>query len=165
MTNQISHLEKIAIDLLDRYFLIAEQLFARSFKKPTLLFRKKGTVGGTAHLTTNLIQINKEFALHYQQLFLEEIVPHELAHLIVYQHYGKVKPHGKEWQFVMLILFKKMPNRTHSFALPNPKIKQMMSYQCQCQIHALSLIRHRKIQTQKASYICKQCKSSLVLVN
>lgn len=158
-------LQKIAFDLVDRYFLLAEQFFESTFKKPTFVFRKKGTVGGTAHLSKNLIQINQELALHYKLLFLEEIIPHELAHLIVYQQYGKVKPHGKEWQFVMATIFKKIPNRTHSFALPNSQIKKCFEYRCPCQIHALTQIRHRRIQTQKAIYICKKCSLPLVLID
>jgi SprT protein len=39
--------------------------------------------------------------LENQQAFIDEVVPHELAHLLVWKHFGRVAPHGKEWKWMM----------------------------------------------------------------
>ncbi|KES14883.1 SprT-like family, partial [Gilliamella apis SCGC AB-598-P17] len=49
--------------------------------------------------------------------FINEVVLHELAHLITFQYVGKVKPHGKEWQYVMSKIMKKEPKVTHNFKI------------------------------------------------
>lgn len=151
----------MAIALRDRYSALAQAHFNLPFKSPALVFKKKGSVGGSAYLAQNLIQLNSQLTLHFKAPFLEEVIPHELAHLIAFQIYGKVKPHGKEWQAIMQHVFYKAPKRTHSFLLPQA-LKKTVAYHCQCKTHALSLIRHHKIENKNAIYCCTLCHSPLI---
>ncbi len=52
-----------------------------------------------------------------QQAFIEEVVPHELAHLLVWKHFGRVAPHGKEWKWMMEAVLGVPARRTHQFEL------------------------------------------------
>ena len=80
--------------------------------------------------------------------FIRQVVPHELAHLIVYQVFGQVKPHGQEWQSVMTQLFNLPADTCHQFDVENVQGK-MFAYQCECQTHYLTIRRHNRIQRDK----------------
>ncbi len=49
--------------------------------------------------------------------FIAEVVPHELAHLLVWKHFGRKAPHGKEWKWMMESVLGVPARRTHQFAL------------------------------------------------
>ncbi|MFO6295826.1 SprT-like domain-containing protein, partial [Pseudomonas aeruginosa] len=55
--------------------------------------------------------------LENQREFIDEVVPHELAHLLVWQHFGRVAPHGKEWKWMMEGGLGVPAPRTHRFDL------------------------------------------------
>ena len=73
----------------------------RRYAEPTLVYQQRGTSAGTAWLEKNEIRLNPVLLLENQQAFIDEVVPHELAHLLVWQHFGRVAPHGKEWKWMM----------------------------------------------------------------
>lgn len=133
--------------------------FGKHFDHPTSNFKQKGKAAGTAHLHKNELRFNYFMYQQDESLFIETVVPHEVAHIIVYQIYGnKVRPHGKEWQAVMKKIYHLEPNRTHNFDTPLPK--QSYTYQCQCQQHVFTIRRHNSAQ-KGTQYICKLCRSSL----
>ena len=47
------------------------------------------------------IRLNPVLLLENQQPFIDEVVPHELAHLLVFRQFGRVAPHGREWRWMM----------------------------------------------------------------
>lgn len=55
--------------------------------------------------------------LENSEAFIEEVVPHELAHLLVWKHFGRVAPHGKEWKWMMENVLGVPARRTHQFEL------------------------------------------------
>jgi len=140
-------------------FILAECFFGRPFKRPTYLFNQRGRSAGTAHLQDNLIKFNAILFVQNRDVFIGQVVAHEVAHLIVYQQYGKVRPHGKEWQHVMQIVFNRPAQRTHSLDT-NDVIGQQFVYQCQCTRHQLTIRRHNKI-LKGAKYVCKKCRGEL----
>lgn len=139
---------------------LAEQHFKRKFEMPVLNYRLRGQKAGVAYLQKNEIRLNRTLLLENTSDFIQQVVPHEAAHLIVYQQFGRVKPHGKEWQFVMKALFHLPAEIYHCFDL-NSVTPQNIAYQCQCQIHHLSSHRHQKILNKTAVYLCKKCRSEL----
>ncbi|ABR00697.1 Protein SprT [Haemophilus influenzae] len=96
--------------------------------------------------------------------FIRQVVPHELAHLIVYQMFGRVKPHGKEWQLVMNEIFKLPADTCHQFDIKNVQGKTF-EYRCACQTHFLTIRRHNKIMKENIEYLCKKCRGKLVFVD
>ncbi|RKS84601.1 SprT protein [Orbus hercynius] len=146
---------------LRQYLLIASRFFNTIFAEPQIIYRNKGSIAGSALLQQWQIQLNLAMLLDNHSQFIDEVVPHELAHLIVYQKFGHVKPHGKEWQSVMTEVFKLAARRTHTFRLPESTIRQQYHYYCQCKNHLLTAIRHNKIRHHQAQYYCKNCRSLL----
>ncbi|MFT2111463.1 SprT family zinc-dependent metalloprotease [Marinomonas sp. 2405UD68-3] len=141
----------------------AETYYKRKFVMPVFNFKQRGKAAGTAHLQKNEIRLNYFMYQQDPHSFINDVVPHELAHLIAYTLYGSaIRPHGREWQSVMLYALSCVPSRTHSFDTPTPK--QAFQYRCECQNHSLTIRRHNKI-LKGVVYVCKQCKSPLKVLN
>jgi SprT protein len=121
--------------------------------------------------TLPLMRFNKVLLESYAEDFINEVVPHECAHVVVYHlnrsafHSGskRPKPHGIEWQSVMRDVYRLEPKVTHNFALTSSESRQY-SYVCGCvqRIHRISIIRHNKIKRGRARYLCKGCGDALV---
>ena len=166
----------LSTELKSRAQLSLEKLFAHSlssstlvefkkvFKLPTLVYKQRGRIAGSALLQKNIIKLNPKLYIENTDYFLSHIIAHELAHILVYQLYGlRVKPHGQEWKKVMLEVFELAPKVTHNLDTSNAQLKSFL-YQCGCQQIPLSLIRHNKVQKRKQRYICRKCKETLILV-
>lgn len=146
------------IACLRQHLSVANQFFDTIFGEPQIVYRKKGSIAGSALLDKWQIQLNLDMLLENTHQFIEEVIPHELAHLIAYKQFGgRIAPHGKEWQMVMEQVFHSDARRTHSFNLPEPSKQNRYRYHCQCQEHLLTKIRHQKIQRQQTQYYCKKC--------
>lgn len=156
----LSHEDKKALQAKgEDYFILAECFFARPFKRPTYLFNQRGKSAGTAHLQRNLIKFNPILFSQNRDAFFSQVVAHEVAHLIVYQHYGSVRPHGREWQHVMETVFNCPAQTTHTLDIKDV-LGQLFSYHCLCRSHQLTIRRHNKV-LKGAKYICKSCASPL----
>ena len=89
------------------------------------------------------------------------MIPHEIAHLIVFAVWGKVKPHGKEWQSVMQNIFGIPAQTTHSMDIS--KVRGVtFAYRCRCQTHQLTVRRHRAVVRGDRQYTCRKCGSVLI---
>ncbi|ETI57899.1 SprT family zinc-dependent metalloprotease [Marinomonas profundimaris] len=137
----------------------ANTFFGNTFLPATCNLKQRGRAAGTAHLHKNELRFNVFMYQQNPKEFLETVVPHEVAHIIVYQIYGdNVRPHGKEWQAVMLKVYGIEPSRTHSFDVP--PLKETFEYHCSCQKHQFSKQRHTRAQ-RGTEYVCKGCRSTL----
>jgi predicted SprT family Zn-dependent metalloprotease len=88
-----------------------------------------------------------------QQAFIDEVVPHELAHLLVWKHFGRVAPHGKEWKWMMEAVLGVPARSTHQFELESVR-RNTFPYRCQCQQHQLTVRRHNRVVRGEATYRC-----------
>ncbi len=110
------------------------------------------------------LRFNRALLMRYQQQFVDEVAPHECAHLVAYQQFGrKIRPHGPEWQGIMRDVFDREPRVTHRFEVARPQRAQYVYY-CGCEerTHRLSAIRHNRIQRGSTRYICQHCRGELV---
>lgn len=140
----------------------ANHYFKKNFPMPELNYNLRGQKAGVAYLQQNEIRLNPILLLENGEAFINQVVPHELAHLLVYQLFGKVKPHGREWKLIMEQLFNVPANAYHNFDTAN--VAKFFNYQCDCQTHQLSVRRHNAIVRNQQSYICKKCKKTLRLI-
>lgn len=149
-------------DCVDALYQQAEAYFKKSFPRPSLSFRRSGKNAGTAFLQQNRINLHPLLYLDNPDEYYDDVIPHEISHLLTWQLFGKVKPHGKEWQAIMQEVFKRPPHTTHSFDIKAVSGKRY-SYQCGCTEHQLTVRRHNKIR-KGAQYLCKQCRQMLTPV-
>ena len=156
----LSHEDKKALQVKgEDCFILAECFFDRHFTRPTYYFNQRGRSAGSAHLQKNLIKFNPILYQQNKATFIEHVVAHEIAHLITYQLFGRVKPHGKEWQTIMRDVFKLPPNTTHQLDISDVQ-GQLFPYRCLCAEYQLTIRRHNNIK-KGTTYLCKKCKSAL----
>ncbi|SHH79123.1 SprT family zinc-dependent metalloprotease [Ferrimonas marina] len=154
-------LQQAVIDRVEHCYQRAEAHWSRPFPRPRVEFRLRGQSAGVAHLQENRLRFNPVLLRDNPDAFIEEVVPHEVAHLLVWQCHGKVAPHGREWQSVMRELFQLTPRTRHQFDV-SQLAPPSFAYRCSCQSHQLTLRRHNKVQRQQVQYLCRHCGEALV---
>ena len=147
----------------------ASRIYSHQLPMIPVLFDLKGRAAGMyrVHDKNRVIRYNPYLFAKYFDDNMSTTVPHEVAHYVVDILYGahRVRPHGTEWQQVMLTLGAE-PCATGNYDLSGIPIRrqQRQSYQCACTKHYISAARHNKIQRGKADYYCRNCKSPLMSV-
>lgn len=176
--NEYQLLSEKLKDSVDQCLHKAEQHYLHAFKYQFLEINIKGRAAGqikysyTSKSSWNtlakknlpILRFNPYLLMTYKEKFIQQVVPHECAHLVAYALYGlKIKPHGPEWKAIMVDLYEQRPDVTHQFEIPK-KNKPLFSYKCLCKElqHQLSIIRHNKVVKEKAIYLCKKCRSPLI---
>ena len=154
---------------------LASNYFNESLLAPDVRFDLRGKCAGQARFevervfgieTRNkiVIRFNRLLMEDNFQAFIDDVAPHETAHVIARQVYGsKIKPHGQEWKMIMRDILNKSPSVTHQFDVTRASPKPFL-YQCDCTglQHALSVIRHNRVQRKQSSYLCRQCNGLLI---
>ncbi len=120
--------------------------------------------GQVRHLSDGslVIRYNLGMANLQPDDFIQQTVPHEVAHVVTWLLHGnRVKPHGREWQSVMAF-FGQGSSRCHAFKIPaaGQRRQQRWVYTCACREHQLSTTRHHRIQ-QGQQYQCRLCNGIL----
>jgi len=156
------------------YIERAADLFNIKSKTVEISFNLKGRAAGMYRVRHHggwyFAQVKREirynsfiFSKYYDDNYITTI-PHEVAHYVSDMIYGlkNIKPHGKEWKTIMQA-FDANPSVTACYDLSGiPLRKQtLFTYQCCCQEHQLSAIRHNKHKTNTNRYYCKSCKQVL----
>lgn len=134
--------------------------FEQNFRLPKISFNQRGKIAGCARLQLNELRFNPVLLADNVDAFLQEVVPHEVCHLLAYTLFGKVRPHGKEWQSLMRELFDLKGQTYHQMDVTKVK-GQSFSYQCACGPIELSIRRHNKVVRGKQTYICRNCRRPL----
>lgn len=155
-----SALQQAILDKIETDYQQAEQYFNKAFPRPLVQFSLRGKSAGTAHLQLNKLRFNPVLLQENAQSFMDDVVPHEVSHLICFQLYGRVRPHGKQWQSIMLHVFGRPPKTTHQLNTQSVQGRQF-DYYCGCGKVKLSVRRHNNVQRGKTQYRCKICQHTL----
>jgi SprT protein len=86
--------------------------------------------------------------LENQQAFIDEVVPHELAHLLVWKHFGACAARQRVEMDDGSVLG--VPAQHPSFELDSVRQKYL-PYRCQCQQHQLTVRRHNRVVRGEAA--------------
>jgi len=119
---------------------------------------RKGT--GPAGQPVLHVQLNSVLFQENVQGFLQDTIPHEVAHLVTRRLYGRaVASHGPEWQHVMRTLGVS-PERTHNYDVSNSAVaSRLYRFSCACRTFELTPRKLRSaLQGLRA---CRQCKTPL----
>ena len=149
------------------YIGLAGRLYNQEFSLIPILFDLKGRAAGMYRVDNRdrVIRYNPYIFAKYFEDNLITTVPHEVAHYVVDILYNasRVRPHGNEWQQVMLSLGAE-PRATANYDLSGIPVRKQKrhTYQCACTMHLISAARHNKVLRGKAHYYCRNCKSALM---
>lgn len=165
--NRLKNVRKVSFFSRAKALLGLEPSFITDTENyyPTLSFKQRGKTAGSAYLQRWEIRLNPILLAENSDVFVTEVIPHEYAHLLTFALYGRVQPHGREWQMMMTEIMGLPANRTHCFNTENSTTRryERFTYTCLCQTHELTAIRHNRVQARKARYFCKHCGESLEL--
>lgn len=149
-------LQQSVMRVLREKLLLANQRLERNYPEPKMIYQQRGTAAGTAWLQNWEIRLNPVLLLENQQPFIDEVVPHELAHLLVWKYFGRVAPHGKEWKWMMESVLGVPARRTHQFAVSSVR-SRTFPYYCRCRQHQLTVRRHNRAVRGDSEYRCLHC--------
>lgn len=153
-------LHQAVMDSLQYKLAMACARLKRDYALPELQWNQRGTAAGTAWPLRNEIRLNPVLFMENQQAFIDEVIPHELAHLLVWHYFGRVAPHGKEWKWMMETVLEVPARRTHRFATDS-LARKTFAYHCACQSHQLTVRRHYRVLRGEAEYRCRNCGTQL----
>lgn len=150
-------LQQAVMRCLREKLRMANQFFGTDYTEPEITYQQRGTSAGSAYLQHWQIRLNPVLLMENQQPFIDEVVPHELAHLLVYRRFGRAPaPHGKEWRWMMEHVLGVSASRTHQFEVASVQSKTY-SYLCACRDHQLTVRRHNKVMRKESEYRCRHC--------
>lgn len=159
--------QRTVLEHTERYIVRAESLLDYQFDRIPVLFDLRGTSAGMFRSDGKQREIRYNpwiFAKYFDEN-LTGTVPHEVAHYVVHELYGRrrVKPHGREWLSVMHA-FEADPQVTFKLDVTGiPQRRQRTHrYHCDCRIHEVSATRHNRVLKGTGSYLCRYCASPLV---
>lgn len=154
--------QQLVIQKVEQCISHASAYFEQRFHSPKISFKQRGKIAGCARLQLNELRFNPVLLSDNVDAFLEEVVPHEVCHLLAYTLFGKVRPHGKEWKSLMLKLFNLKGQTYHQMDVTKVKGK-CFNYRCECGPIELGIRRHNKVIRGKQSYICRKCRTPLTV--
>lgn len=113
---------------------------------------------------TYTIRLHKKLLESFKEIYIDDVLTHELAHAVQMELYLKSKPHSNEWKSILQTLSGKKYSTKNKidYNLENVVKRRRFIYVCECMEHFISTILHNKIQYKKNQYRCKKCKSNLV---
>lgn len=139
----------------------AEEIYGIDIPVPLVYFSNKMVgCGGLCNYTQKKIGYNTKMLEANGKTFVDEVVPHEVAHWVCKFLYPKSYyniNHSGIWKQVCQTLGG-IPKAYHSFEVKKNGTRYI--YKCGCKNHEFTKKRHNKAQGW-STYSCKQCKQTL----
>lgn len=161
-------LEKAVCEAVELSFQRAERAIKQRLPRAHIRFDLRGQSAGQARMPRNgegrtELRFNRVLLQENPDAFVQEVAPHEVAHLAVFWHFGpNVRPHGPEWRWMMETVLGVPATVRHTMAVQK-RTRVTYPYLCACpaQVHQLTAIRHNRIQRGQTRYSCKRCGQQL----
>ena len=170
MVEPIADLQQAQVEARTEHFICqAEGLFSRQFERIPVLFDLAGRTAGMFKMVgrQRCIRYNPWIFAKYFDENLSDTVPHEVAHYIVHEVYGRrrIKPHGSQWQALMS-QFGADAGVTFNMDLAGipQRSQKTHPYRCDCRTHDVSTTRHNRVKRGSGRYHCRFCDGQLVYV-
>jgi len=158
-------MRKTIINKVNECIAKAEKHYGLEFETPLVRFDLRGRSAGQC-LANQWLKFNMKIAEENREDFLATTVPHEVAHWIQFKvyNYGSVKPHGREWKYVMESVMGVPAVRCHAYSVESArKVKASYRYECNCRTYDLTVIRHRRAMNG-SEYRCRKCRGKLKFI-
>jgi SprT protein len=132
-------------------------------------FRKSKTAGYVIPGRDNIVYLNIDLFKANFAHFINDTIPHEVAHLFAHHFNTKLKKkegiHGSTWKTIMSKIYGINAKRCHELDLSGIDLpKSKFKYICLCKKHLVGDIIHNKIE-KGSRYECQKCKSSLTFLS
>lgn len=155
------------IDATASWVARARVLYARPLPDIPVRFDLRGQTAGMYRVrgAEREIRYNPLVFARWYSENLADTVPHEVAHYVVEMHHGRrARPHGPEWQAVMVDFGIVDARRTHDLDLGDLPVRRerRFRYRCACREHQLSATRHHRVLRGQNHYHCRACAGELV---
>jgi len=133
-----------------------------TYQRAEIVFDLQGTRAGVAHNgREKKIRVNAKVATENFEEYVNQVVPHEVCHIVQRQEWPHSKPHGYEWAHLMILLGLS-PDRTHSMKVEKArKHKKPYMLYCACGEHPVSRHKMARMAHENAQYVCRRCKQVL----
>jgi SprT protein len=163
-------LENIIIEEAKKWVEKANKAFRFvDFSTIELDFELEGTVAGRAgydnRIKKGILKINMDVFLNNKEEYINQTIPHEIAHIISDNHFGREKgdSHGDNWKRVMLY-FGKNPKRCHNYEVKKTKTWRLDRFQTHCKKCGLKMVFSKVIYNKmlkgKGRY-CNKCETRI----
>jgi SprT protein len=167
-----SELKDMALAAVRRAEEQVRHYYGTRLPQAALDFSLRGRCAGQARVEKNgatHLRINLQLLAENLDDYLSQTIAHEVAHLVVNWQARKMRlqprPHGNEWQAVMLDCFGLEPKRCHSYqTTPARVVPRPFLYTCGCREHRLTSIMHNRIGRSYQA-LCKACRTPLRFVS
>jgi SprT protein len=152
---------------------MAEKMFGVGVKVPEVRYDLVGKAAGQAIYrriggSAYVIRINPILLNENEEYVINQTIPHEMAHIVVYQFYHArgidVNGHGKEWKRVMRH-FGLEPNRCHNMNVTTVNVlKKRTEYKFKCgcvgNVYVLSKNKYTR-WANGTTYTCRKCNTQI----
>jgi SprT protein len=123
------------------------------------------TAAGLAYQAEHRIVLNEALFLNNKEEFFNQIIPHEVAHILQYVLYPAEKlHHGRRWKGIMLQLGLS-PSVYHDLDV-SAVDEKVHRYTCNCQgglfYHQIIDTMHKRLQRSGRSKICGRCQTRII---
>ncbi len=162
-------MKQTILDKVEECFVKAEKFYGKTFERPkNIIFKTTGTTGGHSNYKRRELMFNIILANENGDDFVNRTVPHEVAHYVQRAVYGYagVRPHGREWQYVMTKVYGLNPDRCHSYDVTSVKTRKQTrhKYGCPCgKTFNITTTLHNKIK-RGSTRICLSCRGRIALI-
>jgi SprT protein len=165
--------QQLILNKVEESFKKAEAFFGKTLERPrNIIFKRSGTTAGWSCYGRKELMFQLDLAEHHQEDFINETVPHEVAHYVddlVYGNKyanGRRQVHGPRWKYIMTRVYGLNPDRCHNYdtSVTITRKQDRYEYTCGCTTHKISTTLHNKILRGNPRS-CMRCRQRITWKN